>query len=288
MGDGAVIRMRRHGNPSGPRLLCCHGNGFATDAYWPFWRHLLDRYDILLYDQRNHGWNPRHLAEGHTVGGFVDDMDRLLDQTADAFGPKPTIGAFHSISGITSIRHAQERGWRWDALILFDPPLVPSQGHELHAVARDFELGLSEWALKRPDKFDSPDDLAARFERSKSLAGWTAGSHALMARSILRQVDGTDQWELCCPREWESGIYAENAVLDLTPRLDALSGAVKFVCSDPLVEDPRAPALVNRAMHEKFGHPYEGIPGTTHMLQLEEPEACADIVTRFLADQGLG
>ena len=33
--DGARIRMRRHGNPDGVRLLVTHGNGFAADAYYP-------------------------------------------------------------------------------------------------------------------------------------------------------------------------------------------------------------------------------------------------------------
>ena len=60
MTDGAVIRLRRHGNPNGPRLVLCHGNGFATDAYFPFWCLMADQYDLVIYDQRNHGQNPRH------------------------------------------------------------------------------------------------------------------------------------------------------------------------------------------------------------------------------------
>jgi hypothetical protein len=36
--DGAKIRMRRHGNRDGVRLLVTHGNGFAADAYLPFWQ----------------------------------------------------------------------------------------------------------------------------------------------------------------------------------------------------------------------------------------------------------
>ena len=32
--DGkTVIRLRRHGNPQGPRLIMCHGNGLAIDLY---------------------------------------------------------------------------------------------------------------------------------------------------------------------------------------------------------------------------------------------------------------
>ena len=58
MADGAIVRVRRHGNPDGPRLVMAHGNGFAIDAYYPFWRLLTERYDLAIYDQRNHGRKP--------------------------------------------------------------------------------------------------------------------------------------------------------------------------------------------------------------------------------------
>jgi pimeloyl-ACP methyl ester carboxylesterase len=71
MADGAPIRIRRHGNPKGPRLVLCHGNGFAIDAYVPFWSLLADRFDLVLYDQRNHGQNPLYKPEAHDVPRFV-------------------------------------------------------------------------------------------------------------------------------------------------------------------------------------------------------------------------
>jgi pimeloyl-ACP methyl ester carboxylesterase len=64
--DGAQIRMRRQGNADGVRLLLSHGNGFAADAYFPYWQHLVPRFDLLVFDFRNHGQNvpvvpPSHL-----------------------------------------------------------------------------------------------------------------------------------------------------------------------------------------------------------------------------------
>ena len=47
--------MRRHGNLDGPRLTVTHGNGFAADAYLPFWQLLTPRYDVLVFDFRGHG-----------------------------------------------------------------------------------------------------------------------------------------------------------------------------------------------------------------------------------------
>jgi len=48
--DGAKIHLRRHGNPEGARILLSHGNGFAIDAYFPYWQHLLANFDLLVFD----------------------------------------------------------------------------------------------------------------------------------------------------------------------------------------------------------------------------------------------
>ena len=38
-------------------MLLTHGNGLAADLYYPFWSLLAERFDLLLYDLRSHGWN---------------------------------------------------------------------------------------------------------------------------------------------------------------------------------------------------------------------------------------
>jgi pimeloyl-ACP methyl ester carboxylesterase len=288
MEDGATIRVRRHGNTDGPRLVLAHGNGFAIDAYFPFWRLLTDEFDVVLYDQRNHGWNPRHDVAHHDVPWFVRDMEAVFHGVREAFGAKPVAGVFHSISAVTAIWHALEHGRRWDALVLFDPPLVPSPGHRLHEVARDFELMLSRWSKDRPARFRSPDELAAIFRASKSLSRWVPGAHELMARSILRQEAETGDWVLCCPPEGESQVYATNSRLDLCPRLSELEGPMKVVASDPDDPNARAPGLINRALAAAFGHAYEAVPGATHMVQVEKPAECAAIVRAFLREAGFG
>src|SRR5438046_2628896 len=41
--DGAIIRIRQHGNPDGPRLVLSHGNGLAMAGYVPVWAPLAER-----------------------------------------------------------------------------------------------------------------------------------------------------------------------------------------------------------------------------------------------------
>ncbi len=287
MEDGAVIRVRRHGNAHGPRLVLCHGNGFATDAYLPFWSLLADGYDLVLYDQRNHGHNPRHDVAHHDVPYFVSDMGAVRAGIDAELGAKPTAGMFHSISAITAIRDPLANGMRWDALVLFDPPLIASPGDPLHEATYGFEIGLAKWAAARPDRFADPETLGAIFKKAYSLRRWVDGEHALMARSILRPDPAAGDWTLCCPREGESKVYDTNAHLDLCPRIGALPGPVKFICSDPEEEDALAPGKVNREMHARFGHPYEVVPGTSHLLQVEKPADCARIARAFLIECGL-
>jgi pimeloyl-ACP methyl ester carboxylesterase len=282
MADGAVIRIRRHGNLKGPRLVLCHGNGFAIDAYLPFWSLLTDRFDVVVYDQRNHGQNPRHTVEAHDVPNFVSDMEEIFHAIRDRLGVAPTIGVFHSISGVTSIWHALQYGKRWDALVLFDPALIPGPGLPEHEVAQTFELRLARWSKSRPNRFSGPAELAAHFAKSHSLRRWVPGAHELMARSILRQDQKTGEWSLCCPPEGESQVYTTNSGLHLTHRFNELPLPVKLICADPDQADAQAPSKVGRSLHARYACPYEAIPDTSHLLLIEKPAECARALLAFL------
>ena len=103
MEDGAPIRVVRHGNPFGPRVVLSHGNGFASDSYFPFWRHMLERFDLALFDFRNCGRNPFHAAEPHNYPRFARDNVTVHHAIAEAWGGKTTVGVFHSMSAIAAL-----------------------------------------------------------------------------------------------------------------------------------------------------------------------------------------
>lgn len=283
MHDGAIIRVRRHGNPAGLRLALCHGNGFAIDAYVPFWGQLLDRFDLVLYDQRNHGQNPRHTVEAHDLPNFVIDMETVFHGIQDKYGAKPAVGVFHSISAVTSVWHALKYGKRWDALALFDPAFIPAPGLPAHEVAHKFETMLAHWSKGRKDDFGDPAELAAHFGKSKSLRRWVPGAHELMARSILRQDPQSQRWHLCCPPAGESRVYTTNYQTHVSHRFNDLPMPVKVIGADPDQPDAQAPSQVARAMHAQFGHPYEAIADTSHMLMIEKPAECVSALLDFIA-----
>ena len=160
--DGARIRMRRHGNRDGVRLLITHGNGFATDAYYPYWQHLAPRFDLLVFDFRNHGQNVPVEPANHTYEQLSRDLERVVQEVRSRLGARPTAGIFHSMSGRTAMKHAIEIGWAWDALVLFDPPNVPATDHPLFPLMKAFEERLTEWAKGRRRRFAAIDGTDRR------------------------------------------------------------------------------------------------------------------------------
>lgn len=287
LADGAKIRMRRHGNPQGTRLLLSHGNGFAADAYYPYWQNLLGQFDLLVFDFRNHGQNEPVVPSHHTYEQLTRDLERVLQEVKSRLGAKPTAGIFHSMSGRTAMKHAIEVAWRWDALILFDPPNVPPPGHAAYAAMAAFEKRLTEGARHRRRRFDSVEQLAEVYRHSRAAARWVNGAHELMARSVLRKSPDGEGYELVCDPENEATIYAQAATLNLWPQAREFGGPVKLIGGDPNIKGASPTAAANQALAREGGYDFSFVAGTGHLLQIENPQECVRITLDFLCRHGL-
>lgn len=285
--DGAKIRMRRHGNPAGVRLLIAHGNGFAADAYYPYWRHLLAKFDLLVFDFRNHGHNVPVTPPHHTYAQLARDLERVVVDVKSRLGDRPMAGLFHSMSGRTAMKHAIETGWRWDALVLFDPPNMPPPGHPTYAAMATFEQKLTRWARQRRRHFAAVEDLADEYRQSRATVRWVEGAHDLMAQSVLRKSPDGDGYDLVCDPENEATIYAEAATLNLWPKADEFGGPVKLIGCDPDMKGAVATGPANRALGHEGAYDFSFVPGTGHLLQIEQPEECVRLTLDFLARCGL-
>ena len=284
MDDGAVVRVRQHSRGT-LRLLLSHGNGFAIDAYFPFWGPLLEQFEIVVFDIRNHGQNPLHRLESHDQAHLVQDFETLYREIPDAFGTRPTIGVFHSLAAISALLQNLQYGQRWDALLVVDPPLTPPPDHPLYDRSYDFDFKLRDWALGRQDRFSSPDELATTYKANPRMNWWCKGSHELLATSTLRQAGA--HWELACPGAYESRIYAGNANLDIWHRLPSLSGPICNLGADPALQGAWPPAFLNQAVHAELGLPYRCVAKTTHLMQFERPAAVAAELMNFIARAGI-
>lgn len=287
MSDGAVVWARRHGNPDGLRLYVSHGNGFAIDAYYPFWSLLQEQFDLVLFDMRNHGQNPPAGFDGHNYLQMTRDIGSVVTATEERLGAGAKAGVFHSMSARAAMKHAVEMEWVWDALVLFDPPNVPLRDHALYPAMRTFELRLVEFAANREPRFASPRELSDYYAGSRAHAKWVEGAHDLMARSVLRQDKERGDWVLTCPPEYEASIYLAALTMDLWPQAAAYGGPVKLIGADPELEKGPPTGPANRALAQEGGYDYDAVAGCGHMLQLERPDECVRLLTEFLAVQGL-
>jgi len=214
------------------------------------------------------------------------DLERVVRQVTARLGTKPTVGAFHSMSARTAMKHAVELGFPWAALLLFDPPNVPPPGHRAHEIMNVFEHRLAEWAMRRPDHFQDPSELARQYAEARAHVTWVPGAHALMARAVLQQDEG-DGWRLSCPRELEASIYLQAMTLNLWPPGDAYGGPVKLIAADPDAPGAPGPAFANKALAEDLGYAYAAIPGTGHLLQIQKPAECRRAMLAFLDEHGI-
>jgi pimeloyl-ACP methyl ester carboxylesterase len=257
-----------------------HGNGLAIDAYFPFWRLLAERFEVVLFDIRNHGQNPQHVPASHTWARIARDIGEISRGIDARFGRRTTFGVFHSLSAVTTLLHDLESGPAWAGLVLFDPPLFPPDGHPLQAEERADMDDMTRRARRRPPAYRSVQEFADQLARQSSFRRWVDGEHLLFAEATLKPSDGA--WVLRAPRELEAHIYETNLDTSIWPRLPDLRNPMILVGADPDAPAAGPPAKICRAIHQDLGVGYVAIPDTTHFLQVEKPRACAEEVVRFV------
>lgn len=277
--DGYPIALRRYGNPDGPRVVMSRGNCFAMDAYWPFWSRFADDFDVFVHDVRSHGWNPVGDPDMQTIPTLAQDFDAVSGAIDRRFGARRKVGVFHSLAALTAL-HAQATH-EYAALVLFDPPMqLP--GKAMSALEK-LGAGMAAAARKRRDRFATPAEYAGLLSEKPAFARLGADRLELFARTTLRPAADGDGYELGCPREHEARLWDSLYPFARTVDFAAIACPVKVIGSDPTVPNSFLPSM---HMSELLLFDYDFVPLTTHLMQLEEPDACADLALEYLESQG--
>ena len=275
--DRVTIRVRRHGNPEGPRIMTTHGCGLAADTYFPFWKSLLDRYDLILFDLRSHGWNPVSDQRAHNIHTFANDYAVILRAVGQRFGEKPTAGVFHSVSALIALV-CQQMHSGFAGLVLLDPPVCPpgKEASDMEPITRR----LAESTLRRKDRFESREDYTAAIAGNPAFARLHPDVPGLMAETLLRPAADGEGYELRCPREYEAQIYQWSFGWSMQVDLSRVRCPVKAIGSDPTTNLMAFMPSTDLSELSVLG--YDFLPDTTHLLQLETPEHCAALTVEAI------
>lgn len=276
--DDTYITVRRHGTPGGERLFFCHGNGLAIDLYYPFWSLFESEFDIFLYDLRNHGWNKPGSLDRHNVPNMADDHDRVIEAINLHYGPKPTVGVFHSVSAMAALA-SPTKGIGYEALILFDPPLCqPGRSYEEFETAA---MRATASTLRRTEHFDSAEQLIEVLSVLPLYARTVPGVWELWARTTLRDRGDGEGYELRCPREYEARIVEFASVFAIWINFSSMKCPVKVIGADPTLPFSFLPTL---ELSDVLSVDYDFLPDATHWLQLEQPKECAALTREFMEE----
>lgn len=281
--DGVLIRAKVYGPESATRLIVSHGNGLAAHGYESFWRPLTAEYQVVVTDFRGHGISDRGSLQNHSWTQFEEDFDLTMRAIADELGERTTFGAFHSLSAVTSLRHARRFGPVLDGLVLFDPPIIPPDGHPLQSAHVEEMMNLGRRVRRRRAEFGHWSELAGQIKRNVMYARCQPEACDEMARALLRpvSVDGRESWVLACDPEQEAKIFESNSDTSLWDWLAHIDFPVRFLCADPAVPGVQPSAPIGKELAAEFNLDYVCVPETTHFLQLERPELCTQLTKEF-------
>ena len=289
--DGdTVINLRRYGNPAGPRLVLSHGNGLAIDLYFPFWSLLMDDYDLVIYDLRNHGRNNAGAIENHNVPAFVRDHNCILAAIDEQYGEEPKIGVFHSASSLITLMSSSIlaipaltlESSAFAALVLFDPPLCkPGASQEKFDEAAEKMAAMTR---RRSNRFKSREQYVELLEFLPPFRNVVPGVRELVAATTLREAADGDGYELCCPPEYEARIIDYIRSYSPLVDLDELHCPTKVIGADPTLPYSYLPTI---DLSDILSVDYDFLPDTTHLMQLEQPEECVATMRDFIEQEVL-
>ena len=276
MDDDTVITLRRHGNPAGPRLVLCHGNGLAIDLYYPFWSLLTDDFDLVVYDLRNHGWNASGSLREQNIPTLIRDHDRLIEAIDRHYGRKPKIGVFHSVSALITLL-SPTLGSGFSARVLFDPPLCKPD--DSYAEFERASTRVAALTRRRTDRFKTREAFAGFLPYLPVFQRVAPGVCDLVARTTLRESPDGDGFVLRCPPECEAQLVDYARTFAVLVDFEALCCPTKVIGADPTLPYSYLPTM---DLSNILTVDYDFVPEATHLLQLEQPEECVAAMRGFI------
>jgi pimeloyl-ACP methyl ester carboxylesterase len=266
--QGVRIHVLDYGGEGAP-LLFCHCTGTVAQIWEPVFDALKGRYRLFSLDARGHGASDKPQRQD-AYPWELSGRDILA--VVDALGARgQMVGIGHS-AGAAQLVYAEELApGTFRKLVLIDAIVGPKTalgpaGAHLAASAR-----------RRRDVFPSREDARARLSAKRPMNLWTPEvmdqyvEHGLSARD-----DG--QVELTCPKAIESWIYLDGGAAPVFENLSAIQTPTLLITGENSNVAPVVAIQRELLPHAEF----RSVPGASHFIPQEQPEAVAACIDAWL------
>lgn len=254
LANGIRLTYVELGDPSGEPLLLLHGYTDSSRS-WSLVAPYLDKYRLLIPDQRGHGGTDAPACcYGSTQ--FAYDAELFLD----ALGVERAAVAGHSLGSMVAISLAAERPGRVSKLILIgSTALVPVKP--------------GDWLYDNVAKLRSPLDPKSPFLREWHPANQPTRVDPAFAAAV-------EQEYLAIPLHVWRGVMRELAQVPVGRHAPEVRAATLIISGG---KDPLFPREHHDSLLKAFPHAQARVfPELGHNPNWEQPQAVAAEIARFL------
>lgn len=269
-----------------PTVLFVHANGFPSGTYRQF-LEALGRYAEVIAPpalDTPPGTRPR-MRWPHMTQQVVGE----LRQAAERHGPVALVG--HSMGGYLSLMAAARLPTHVRSVVLIDSPLVVGWRKSIFETLRLTGLsargGPAPIAARRRDRWASREHAREYFSAKEFVRPWAPGVlEDFLAHGLADGQDGA--LSLRIAREAERDIYANLPAHRAFTAFRALRAHGEIELHMIAGARSREMEMVGRANNRRlFGRHWHELP-TGHLVPMEQPLACAELVARCIGAAGDG
>ena len=266
-----------HDNSDGPTVVFLHANGYPPESYRLLLETLSHGATVYTVEHRPL-WISEPAPKRLSWQIYADDLIATLDQSP--LGAVWLLG--HSMGAVISLLIAERRPDLVRGLIAMDPVLLPRRliwASRLLGLFSGDNMPMVKRALGRPHDFDSYE-AAFDFYRGKRAFQRVSDAVLLDYVHSAHQASPEQRITLRWSGAWEACVYRSAGIV--WPALGAIkmpmlgiAGSVSDVLSAPVL-DRWQQKVKQLSLHVLSGG---------HLIPLEAPEQCAELIKDFISAQ---